>query len=156
MHPAPHSLPCLSPGNLRAWLQVLAVKYHPPPHRRKLKEQTPTPVLGARKPLFRDPAKQAVSGAGVAALLGALCCCCALSVFYGVNSSPEELLSPSYLSQHHLHTHAPVPTTTPEEKIKRQVWGRKGKEQKTKVRGGEGRGDKKRRNGAGKGREEHA
>lgn len=43
-----------------------------------------------------------------------------LSVFYGVDSIPDELLAPCYLSQcHHLDTHSPTPTPHPQEKEKK-------------------------------------
>lgn len=63
-----------------------------------------------------------------------------LSVFYGVNSIPDEPLSPSYLSQcHHLDTHSPTPTPSPTREIekrlsRRKAWERKGKAQKEEMR----------------------
>lgn len=73
-----------------------------------------------------------------------------LSVFYGVDSIPDELLAPGYLSQcHHLDTHSPTPTPSPTREREKNFQGEKpgkgGVKHKTK-RWGRKEGNKKRRN----------
>lgn len=49
-----------------------------------------------------------------------------LSVFYGVDSIPDELLAPGYLSQcHHLDTHSPTPTPPPTREREKNFQGEK-------------------------------
>lgn len=92
-----------------------------------------------------------------------------LSVFHGVDSIPDELLAPGYLSQcHHLDTHSPTPTPPPtrerEKTFKERSLGKGG--QSTKRRGGEERRETRKggmkytagegRERRGRGREEQA
>lgn len=86
-----------------------------------------------------------------------------LSVFYGVDSIPDELLASwSYLSQcHHLDTHSPTPTPPPtrerEKTFKERSLGKRGGAKHKTKRWGRKEGNKKRRNevcSRGKGGEE--
>lgn len=73
-----------------------------------------------------------------------------LSVFYGVNSIPDELFSPSYLSQcHHLDTHSPTSTPQPTREREKNLQGEKpgkGRAKHKKKRWGRKEVNKKRRN----------